>query len=536
MKTNFVFIFIRVCLGMALVLGVFTVQGANAEETLPAPFGAGQQAEFQPGELLVKLKSDIATASTESVLSRYGATFIRSLYDSPVALWRVPEGQELALVEQLNADPVVEYAEPNYKVRIFLTPNDPSFSKQWAHNIMQSANGWNIATGRSTVTIAVIDSGIDPNHPDLASKVVPGYDFANGDADPRDDNGHGTHVAGIAAAATNNGTGVAGVSWQARIMPVKVTDDEGSGTVAMVTDGITYAYQHGAKVLNLSLGGPGYSMTQQNAVNAAHAASALVVAAMGNDNISLPFYPAAYNNVVAVSATNNADTKSYYSNYGFHVDLAAPGGAMSIYGDTGGIYSTMPTYPVNLTTEYDYKLNYDYLQGTSQASPYTAGLAALIWSMDLSMTPDQVRLAMQNSANDLGSPGWDQYYGYGRINVQRAVEAVASTLPVSNLRMTQAITETASVTVTLRWTKPVNATGIAIRYSKNPINESNWGSATALTSLPGTAETYTGKVPYTSGALYFALKFQRSDTTWSKLSNNAFYPTRNLFTPYVQRR
>jgi thermitase len=451
---------IRTLIAVLALLGLMAggLWTATAQEPEPPPAawshgavqaggsGSSSLGEFKAGEVLLRLKEGVSISAVESTLDRYDATRVRSLYHSNVELWRVPEGSELALVEQLNADPSVEFAEPNYLYHAFGTPNDPEFSRQWAHTLMQSPAVWDITTGSTSITIAIIDTGIDEGHPDLASKIVAGYDFVDGDADPHDLNGHGTHVAGIAAAVTDNGIGVAGMDWQARIMPVRVLDDEGSGYGSHITEGIRWAYENGARVLNLSLGGSNSSQAMQDAVNDAHAAGSLVVAAMGNcrtyDPPACPVanptsYPAACDNVVAVAATGPADAYAPYSQYGLHCDIAAPGGDMGYYHDPDGIYSTMPTYPVYLTTHYSYYEDYDYLNGTSQATPYVAGLATLVWSVNSALTPDQVQDAIEGTADDLGAPGWDQDYGHGRVNALAAVQSVAvpgapELLPISN--------------------------------------------------------------------------------------------------------
>jgi thermitase len=399
------------------------------------PVGAGEA--FKAGELLVKFQDGVAASSVTEALDRYNATYLRTLLDGKVQLWQVPEGQELDIAASLAAEPNIEYAEPNYRYYAVNTPNDPDFGKQWGHTLMHSTAAWDVTTGSSSITIAIIDTGIDPSHPDLSGKIVAGYDFYDNDSDPTDTNGHGTHVSGISAAVTNNGVGGAGMDWNARIMPIRVLGTTGSGYTSDIVDGINWAYQHGAKVLNMSLGGPSYSSSMQAAINAAHGAGSLVVAAMGNDNTSTPSYPAAYDNVLAVAAVGPSDTKSSFSNYGSHCDVAAPGGDMSYYHDPAGIYSTMPTYPVYLTTVYSYYENYDYLNGTSQASPYVAGLAALIWAAQPGLTPDEVQTLIEDTADDLGTPGWDQYYGYGRVNAQAALQQAgppeAPTIaPISN--------------------------------------------------------------------------------------------------------
>jgi thermitase len=407
-----------------LVAGIGWPASAGVANPPPGVAGADLSAEFKPGELLVKFEPEISAASARTAMQGYQAEYVRTLYGSDVELWQVPEGSELQILERLNAEPFIEYAEPNYRIQAFdKVPNDPSFSKQWAHTIVESPAAWDVTTGSTGVTIAILDTGIDPSHPDRAGKIVAGYDFVGNDNNPRDENGHGTHVAGIAAALTNNGVGVAGMDWQARIMPVRILDYEGGGWVADMVSGISWAKDHGAKVLNLSLGGTYYSSPAQTAINQAHSSGCLIVASMGNSGDGTTLYPAAYDNVLAVASTGPFDYRATYSSYGNHCDIAAPGGAMTYYHDSAGIYSTMPTYPVYMTTVESFYNNYDYVHGTSQAAPHVSGLAALLWAVAPSLTPDQVQTAIETTAVDLGAPGWDRYYGHGRIDAAAALEA-----------------------------------------------------------------------------------------------------------------
>ncbi len=430
-------------------------QGPERSRSAPAsgPFpgavlGPIRSEAFKAGEVLVKFKEDVSIRLADDALARYNATRIQVLYGSDVQLWQVPEGSELSVIAQLDSDPTVEYAEPNYLYHAFdTTPNDPYLNRQWSHTLMQSPAAWDITTGSSSITIAIIDSGIDMSHPDLAGKLVAGRDFVDGDTSPDDENGHGTHVAGIAAAMTNNGQGIAGVDWKARIMPVRVLDAQGSGYTSDIVNGITWAYQHGAKVLNLSLGGIYPSETMQDAVTAANSAGSLVVAAMGNCRtgcviggnyyVNPTQYPAAHDNVMAVAAIGPTDTYASYSQYGSHCDIAAPGGEMTAYYDPNGIYSTMPTYDVYYTTHYSYRKNYDFLNGTSQAVPHVSGLAGLVWALDPTATPDEVQTLIENTAADLGSSGWDPTYGHGRIDAWATLQAISAPLapvlsPINN--------------------------------------------------------------------------------------------------------
>lgn len=370
------------------------------------------RADFAPGELLIRFESGVSAQSATQALSTYGAARVRALYKSEVELWRVPAGEELALAETLSALPNVAYAEPNYLVHALETePNDPYYQNndQWAHNIMHSALGWDITTGTDDVIIAIIDSGVDTTHPDLnvGNKFVPGYDYIDNDNTPNDAHGHGTHVAGVAAAATNNGIGVAGTSWGARIMPLRVLDAEGSGNDAAVIEAIDWAVDHGAHVINLSLGGIRGNTALHNAIIDARDNNVVVIAAAGNCGASnyeangceeqdQPVYPAAYTESFAVAATNSGDTTGDFSNRGEYVDIAAPG------------VNIWSTYPDSQLAQ---------MSGTSQATPYVAGLAALILSLDPTLTPDQVEAIIEQNAIDRGPSGKDIDYGHGRIDI-----------------------------------------------------------------------------------------------------------------------
>ena len=293
-----------------------------------------------------------------------------------------------------------------------LLTTDPSFGLQGDMAVIHAQTAWldcptNAGAG---VTVAIIDTGVDLNHSDLQANLITGYDYVDGDAVPDDGNGHGTNVAGIVAAALN-GVGVSGVAPAAKILPVRVLDDYGSGYTSDVANGVIYAADR-AQVLNLSLGGTGSSATLQNAINyAANTKGRLVVAAAGNcgDNNypyngctvqNQTFYPAAYPNVLAVAATNNSDAHASFSTSGSYVDVSAPG--VSIYN----------TYMGN---------SYYTESGTSQASPHVAGLAALIWSKYPSYTAAQVWNRLTSTAVDLGTAGRDDVFGAGRIDVKAAL-------------------------------------------------------------------------------------------------------------------
>ncbi len=302
---------------------------------------------------------------------------------------------------------------------------DPYFSYQYDMSTIHADAAWKLCSiNASEVTIAIIDTGVDLAHPDLQANLLPGYDFVDDDNVPQDGNGHGTNVAGIAAAALN-GIGVAGVAPSARILPVRVLDNSGSGDIANVAAGIVYAADR-AKVLNLSLGAASGSQTLLDAINyAVNTQGRLVVAAAGNcgdgnypyngcSALNQPLYPAAYSNVMAVAATTADDTRASFSNVGSYVDIAAPG--ISIYS----------TY---------YGNSYAYESGTSQATPHVSGLAALIWAQNPTYTVAQVWDQIASTAVDLGAPGFDTSFGAGRIDVAAALSltVLPARLPEVNL-------------------------------------------------------------------------------------------------------
>ncbi len=399
-----------------VLLGSRTTQAVRSDNATPP--GA-----YHAGELLVRFESATVQVQDEArgrqILRQYGAQQVETLVALQVERWRVPEGLEQEIAEALSALSGVVYAEPNYRVRALAAPNDPLYGQQWAHAKIGSEGAWALSTGSNTLIIAVLDTGVDLIHPEFHGKLTPGYNALDSTDPPQDNHGHGTHVAGIAGALGNNGIGVAGMAWQARIMPVKVLGGGGEGGHYQVAAGITYAADHGAQIINLSLGGPDGSSTLHNAVRYAYNRGVLIIAAAGNcgdgnyrtngcDHENQPVYPAAYaNEVLAVASTNSNDGVASSSNRGKYVDLAAPGVS---------ILSTLPN-------------GYGTGSGTSQAAPHVAGLAALLWSMDPSLTREQVNNVLKDTAVDLGPSGWDPDYGHGRINAGAALERLVSLIP-----------------------------------------------------------------------------------------------------------
>jgi subtilisin family serine protease len=452
----------RLGLALAVILSLFAAVFPPAASLAQAGPGTPQAGiDYVSGEVLVKFSPDSVRAEAQGALAQLGVIPAYSL-TAEVEVWKTAEGSELAVVERLNALPGVEYAQPNYIYRTAGVPNDPAYGQQWAHQRTYAEAAWDFTTGSSEVIIAVLDTGVDDTHPEFAGKLVHGKDFIDGDNSYRDYNGHGTHVAGIAAGQGNNGAGIAGVNWGARIMPVQVLNAQGSGYTSGVIDGIEWAVQHGARVINLSLSGPFFDQALQNAITAAHNSGALVLAAMGNEftTDNSPRYPAAMTNVLAVAATDRFDGRAFYSNTGPHADVSAPGGEMSFFHDVNGIYSTTPTYFVDADTY----TSYDYFQGTSMATPYVAGLAALIFGLNTGLTPTQVEGIIKSSSDDLGLPGADADFGYGRVNVLQAVQdtliSMIALAPISN--------PDGDGNYLVDWTAVNGATGYELDEDDNP--------------------------------------------------------------------
>jgi serine protease len=388
-----------VAAGAFAAVGVYALPIGSADWQ-PVTYGLTQTAE----ELVPAAVS--AERPARVVSTRVGANGkpvvkVEEATDRTRATELVKDGQ------QADGAVSVEIDSPVYALGV-PTGSDPYRSQQWDLAKMRVAEAWPKSTGAG-VTVAVIDTGVDSQHPDLAANVVSGYDaVANRAGIISDGNGHGTHVAGTIAAVTGNGVGVSGVAPDVKILPVKVLSDNGSGYMSDTAEGIIWAADHGAQVINMSLGGPSKTAAVSNAVAYARSKGVTVVAAAGNDRQqgSPVSYPGADTGVIAVAATTSADSVAPYSNAGSYVDVAAPG---------SGIISTYPT-----------KLGQAYasLNGTSMAAPHVAAVAALLKGYQKSLTPDQVESALKKSAVDLGRTGFDNDYGYGRVDAVAALAAV----------------------------------------------------------------------------------------------------------------
>ncbi len=394
--------------------------------------------EYVPGEIVVKFKDGVSREQVSSAQADLGTTLIGANSAIGFRQLAIPAGKTVEeMVAAFLARPDVEYAEPNYIAHAFMTPNDPYYSYQWHMPMINMPSAWDQSTGTGVV-VAVIDCGVAYENygvyalaPDLAGTLfVPGYDFINNDAHPNDDCAHGTHVAGTIAQTTNNSLGVTGVAFNCSIMPVKVLAADGSGSYTAIANGITFAADNGAEVINMSLGGTYNSSAVQSAVVYAYNKGITIVCAAGNAGTSTAQYPAAYPECISVSAVRYDQTYTSYTSYGSTIDICAPGGDVDV-DQNGDGYPDGVLQQTHDGTNYT-TFGYYFYDGTSMACPHVAGVAALLIAKNGgTMTPTAVRAALQNTATDLGVTGWDQYYGYGLVNANAALLTIANQPPVA---------------------------------------------------------------------------------------------------------
>jgi LPXTG-site transpeptidase (sortase) family protein len=435
----------------AFPAGISQQSTAATPTTAPAtiPILTG---EFAPDVVLVRIDPAITGNEMKQCLKSANATLESQITEIDVLQVIVPSGKVAEAIATLSVCPGVSYAEPDYVARMTDTiPNDPFWGSQYGLLAIHAPQGWDLNTGSPAVTIAIVDSGVDLGHEDLAGKIVPGFDIVNNDAIPQDDtnNSHGTHVAGIAAAITNNGVGIAGVSWGARIMPVKVLNAFGVGSISDVAAGIIWAADHNADVINLSLGCgilscPNPPQALEDAVNYAYGKGSTLVASVGNGGSNFVFYPARFPHVIAVAATNSLNSHAAFSNFGPEVDISAPGDL---------IYSTTRNN------------SFGFLSGTSMSTAFVSGLAAILSGLPAYTSPDQIAEKIETSALDLGAPGKDDLYGFGLIQMDAALLPAGPTLTPTftpTFTPTATATPTYTLTATLTATPPVNTPQAAL--------------------------------------------------------------------------
>lgn len=379
----------------------------------------GLGATGQYDSIVLDFREDIPAAQiaedVKAIASQYKVTPRLNSEFSPKDNVYVVEGSSTLLQAlQKSLAGQTEYIEPNYIYKAYEVPNDPEYSKQWNMRSINVEAAWDDTKGKG-ITVAVIDTGVS-QVPDLQQTTfVKGYDFVNDKAEANDDHGHGTHVAGTIAQSTNNSYGVAGVAYEANIMPLKVLSASGGGTVTDIAEAIKFAADNDADVINMSLGGGGSSSIMEEAVNYAHQKGVVIVAAAGNESSNSVSFPARYNHVIAVSALDAAGIKAPYSNFGAGVDIAAPGGDTS-KGNVGGILQNT----IDPETGLDVFESY---QGTSMASPHVAGVAALVKASGIE-DPDEIEAVLKQSARVIKEDEFN-HFGAGHLDAAAAVKLAA---------------------------------------------------------------------------------------------------------------
>ncbi|GAB2611176.1 S8 family serine peptidase [Kribbella endophytica] len=379
---------------------------------LPAPAAPAKGTApetFDPHTVMVKFSAKSSAASRSTVLAKHNSRQAASLStgDFVTVSSNAPAAD---LLKKLKAEPSVEAASLDYTRHVDATPNDQFYrSDQGYLSTIRMPQAWDLSKSAGAQTVAVLDTGVDAGHPELAGRVLSGYNAYTKNASTNDDHYHGTMVAGIIAASTNDSRGIAGVAWNARILPVKVLQANGSGSDSAIVDGINWAASHGARVINMSLGGPSYNAVMHNAIKAAVAKGIVVVVSSGNEYSNVPHYPGSLPEVISVGATDSNGALVTFSSWGDNVDLAAPG------------WKIMSAYPRRLT-DPGY-LPYANASGTSFSAPIVAGVAAMLRNKYPSWTPAQIEAQLKNTARDAGPRGRDPFYGAGILDAANALGA-----------------------------------------------------------------------------------------------------------------
>jgi subtilisin family serine protease len=384
-----------IILSFLVVIGVSSLNAADP----PA---------YVPGRLLVGHRANVDAAVLDGMFRMHGAVVRRHSRELAFVVLDVAESSSQAIMESLKSTGLFTYVERDYYAHTAAVPNDPSYVSQWHLPRIHSPEAWGVTTGSASVVVAVLDSGVDETHADLKSKIVPGWNFVHPNTGTLDVLGHGTAVAGTVGAASNNSIGIAGVNWASRIMPLVVVDENDFAAYSDISSAIQFAADHGVRVVNASVGGPNASDTLQNAVNYAWNKGTVIFAAAMNNGTSSQYFPAACTHVVAISATDTNDQLASFSNYGNWITLAAPGTSILTTVNGGG---------------------YTFWNGTSFSAPIVAGVAALCLAVNPSLTNADLVSLLKQTADDIGAPGWDTSFGWGRVNAFRAVNAAQSLLP-----------------------------------------------------------------------------------------------------------
>lgn len=460
-----VFLFITGTAGFKdkLFSSLFPKPPSHAQEVSPSV----------PDEILFKFKPGVSDKAKENIRSSHGIKVEEVIDKIDVERGKVPAEAKDKIIEALNKNPQVEFAEPNFIGKELTTiPNDPGFATQWNLNDKYSAKtgataAWDITKGDSSTVVAVIDSGVYADHEDLIGKIIPGYNFVDSNTDTSDETGHGTAVTGTVATTTNNLKGVSSLGWNTPVIPLRIVDSLGGFSYWNLSRAILYAAgcdiagtncgTARAKVINISLGGGTSGTTVENAINYAISKGLVLTAAAGNDGLPDIYYPASSNNVIAVGAITADNIKANFSSTGPQLDVVAPG---------QGIYTTVRDG------------TYNGYSGTSFSSPHVAALAALIFSANPALTNQQVVDLIKDTAFDLGIAGWDDQYGCGRIDAGKALQSVNNlptthcTIPVISPTSTPSPTSTSTPTPSPTPTPVSSDTTLPVVSITSPLNGS----------------------------------------------------------------
>jgi subtilisin family serine protease len=477
-------------LATALVASVvvpMTALAAPADDPAGPAAGASDTA---PGRVVVQYLDGVDHPSQVALERAHGASRISEIPQLGVHVLSVPAAAEDAVVAALARSGRVAFAEPDVEVHpSYVTPNDPEWTLQWGPRKTSTHVAWETTTGASDVTIAILDTGLTPTA-DFDGKVLPGRNVLTGTSDVTDANGHGTRVASIAGAATDNATGIAGYCWQCKLLPVKVM--ESSGWMSDVAKGVVWATDNGADVVSMSLGGSSGDSAMQSAVQYAASRNVLLVAAAGNSGSSAPMYPAAYAEVIAVAGSTKSDTLYSWSNYGSWVDVAAPGSHQAM-GTDGTVWSST---------------------GTSSATPAVAGIAGLALSLGNAPTATQVRSALQSAAVSIGSG-----VRYGRVDAAATLAAlggapapttspepspVAPTVAVSSPTAGQTVSGTVTVKGSAQSNDGASISRVEVSWAgttKVATGTTSWSVSFDTTTMPEGTSRITATATTSSGAV-----------------------------------
>lgn len=496
-------------LAMLCLLAGFSMHGMGAAPAKP---------QLAAGHILVAKKAPTSDAIFEASLGP-DAKSLGKLRGLEVHVVNVPPGSEEAVVARLRANPYVEFAEVDALRAHEGTPNDPGFSSEWHLTKIAAPQAWDVATGGG-ITIAILDTGVDGSHPDLAALLVPGWNLYDNNSNTSDVYGHGTSVAGTAAASMNNGIGVAGVAGAARIMPVRISDPSGWAQLSTIAQGLTWAADHGARVANISY----YvadSSTVISAANYFRSKGGVVATSAGNTGALSS--TAATSSMFVVAATDSTDARASFSTYGPAVNIAAPGVGIYTTANGGGYRSA---------------------SGTSFSSPIVAGAAALVLSKRPDYSPAQVDSVLRSTSVDLGTVGTDQYFGAGRVNAYAAVAQAASsgtgdtTPPTVSITSPTGGTVTGTVIVSVSATDNVGVTRVDLRVNGVTVAtdatspfQMTWNSATVANgSVQLTAAAYdaAGNTAVSAARTVTVSNTSSGDTTPPSVSIASLSPSSTL--------